>query len=452
METTLRMSTKERGRLEMFSQVKCGGLTVGKAARLLGISMRQARRIWRRYCREGDAGLVHRLRGRPSNAGKERRLRQEVLDLCRRKYADFGSVLAAEHLVKDGYDISPKTLWRWRRIAGDLGPVRRGCKHRIRRERRGCVGQMVQMDGSTHDWFEGRRESCVLFVMIDDASSRLFCRFYESEDTSSAFDLFGRYVRKYGLPGSLYVDKDSIYRVNEPKAREEGRDRGQTPQTQFGRAMEQLGVEVICANSPQAKGRVERVNGTLQDRLVKALRLAGISSIEQANAFLDAEFLREHNRRFGRAAAQPTDAHRCLPAGLVLREVLCVQETRIVGRDWCVSYAGRVLQLDKRHERLHLAGRAVTVRKLASGQLQVVYKGQRLRWKEIPFKPAGPQTKAAAIEAKSAAFRHTLRPEPWRPAADHPWRRPSRVKAAPLRSDSLRSSSLRSAALTREAG
>ena len=364
------MSMKERVRLQTFGRVGRGEMSVAKAASLLGLSERQGRRIWMRYKVEGDVGLVHRLRGRPGNALKAA-VRDEALELCRTKYSDFGSALAAEYLQERGLVVGRQTLWRWRRRAGDLGPVRRASKHRIRRERRGGMGELVQMDGSTHDWFEGRRDSCVLFVMIDDATSRLFCRFYESEDTASAFALFGSYVRKYGLPAALYVDKDSIYRVNDPVAREQGRDRGQVPLTQFGRAMEQVAVQVICADSPQAKGRVERVNGTLQDRLVKALRLAGISTIEQANQFLQREFLPRHNRRFGVRAASAIDVHRKVPLGLVLGEILCVQEQRTVGCDWCVAYRQQVLQLDKRHEKMALAGRRITVLEMAWGPLRL---------------------------------------------------------------------------------
>ena len=437
METTLRMSTKERARLEIFSQVKRGEISVGKAARLAGVSVRQAKRIWKRYQRSGDAGLIHGLRGRPGNAGNAK-VREKALALCRQKYGDFGSALAAEYLRKAGQEVSRQTLWRWRRQSGDLKPSRRSAKHRIRRERRSCVGELVQMDGSTHDWFEGRRAACVLFVMIDDASSRVLCRFYESEDTASAFDLFGRYVRKYGLPTALYVDKDSIYRVNDPLAREHGQQRGQVPLTQFGRAMQKVGVELICANSPQAKGRVERTNGTLQDRLVKALRVACISTIQEANGFLQREYLCEHNRKFMCDAASGANVHRKVPCDLVLPEILCVQETRTVGRDWCVSHEGQVLQLDKRHEKLALAGRKITVLRLASGQLRLMYRGHKLRWREILAHPVPPQ--APPPKAVRA-------PKPWRPAPDHPWRSPH-VKPAPLREVSLRSTSLRSAGLT----
>jgi transposase len=449
METTLRMSMKERMRLEIFSRVKRGGISLGKAALLARVSRRQAKRIWRRYRLEGDAGLVHRLRGRPGNAGKVE-VRDEVLALCRVKYADFGSALAAEYLLKEGQEVSRQTLWRWRRQAGDLQPSRRASRHRARRERRGCVGELVQMDGSTHDWFEGRRGPCVLFVMIDDAMGRVFCRFYESEDTVSAFDLFGRYVKKQGLPMALYVDKDSIYRVNDPLAREQGHQRGRMPLTQFGRAMGQLGVELICANSPQAKGRVERANGTLQDRLVKALRVAGISTIQEANEFLQRQFLPEHNRHFMRDAAHPVDMHRKVPSELVLQEVLSVQENRTVGRDWCVAHERQVLQLDKRHERLSLVGREITVLKLASGQLRLMYRGKRLRWRQAAagtLASKGTPPKAVLTSKPIITPKATVTHKPWRPPPDHPWRSPL-VKPAPLREASLRSASLRSAGLT----
>ena len=431
------MSMKERMRLEAFGRVNRGEISVAKAAALLGISERQGRRIWIRYKVDGVAGLVHRLRGRVGNALRSE-VRDKALELCRTKYSDFGSALASEYLQGLGIVVPRQTLWRWRRSAGDLAPVRRASRHRSRRERRSGMGELVQMDGSTHDWFEGRRGNCVLFVMIDDATSRVFCRFYESEDTASAFALFGGYVKKHGLPAALYVDKDSIYRVNDPLAREHGRQRGQVPVTQFGRAMGQLGVDVICANSPQAKGRVERVNGTLQDRLVKALRLGGISTIEQANEFLHRQFLPEHNRRFGVPASSPIDVHRKVPSGLKLPEILCIQEPRTVGRDWCVSYRQRVLQLDKRHEKLALAGRQITVLEMASGQLRLMYRGRRLRWREAPCRPASqqpPRRRVASVQ--------------WRPPASHPWYGPF-AKPAPLRNASLRSASLRSTGLAKK--
>ena len=265
--------------------------------------------------------MVHGLRGRVSNAAKGA-LRSAALAHYRADYGGFGAALAAEHLA-EGNDLAVprQTRWRWLREAGLLAPARRGSQHRQRRVRRACCGELLQMDGSEHDWLEGRGPRCVLFVTIDDATGRVYARFYGREDTASAFDLLGRYVRRYGLPQALYVDKDSIYRVNDPLAREAGRQRGQMPLTQFGRAMKELGVEVICAHSPQAKGRVERVNRTLQDRLVKALRLAGICTIAGANVFLEEKFLKAFNGRFMKPAAEGANLHRKVPSGVVLAEV-----------------------------------------------------------------------------------------------------------------------------------
>jgi hypothetical protein len=281
---------------------------------------------------------------------------------------------------------------------------------------------------------------CVLFVMVDDASGRLFCRFYESEDTACAFDLFGRYVKRYGLPLSLYVDKDSIYRVNDPLAREQGRQRGKMPLTQFGRAMATLGVKIICANSPQAKGRVERMNGTLQDRLVQELKLAGIGDIASANAFLEKRFLKEFNDRFSRTPASGINLHQKMPTNLKLCDVLCEIEARSVGQDWCIRWSNRILQLDRRHEGLGLAGKKILVLSGSDGQVKLVYGGQTLRWEEVPCRPVIQATQGAATIAPSPRL-------PWRPGPGHPWKK-SAVKAAPLRASSLRSPALRSAALT----
>lgn len=381
------MSQSERRRLELFSRVRLGELSVAKAGRMLGLSERQSRRVWKRYQRDGDAGLVHGLRGRSSNAS-DGALRARVLARYRQRYLEFGAAHAVEHLAGEGMVVPRQTLWHWLDAEGLVVKARRSSRHRIRRERRGCVGELVQMDGSTHNWLSGRGEMCVLFVMVDDATGRLFCRFYESEDTASAFDLFGRYVKQNGLPQALYVDRDSIYRVNDPKAREAGALSGKMPLTQFGRAMKELWVNVICANSPQAKGRVERMNGTLQDRLVKELTLAGVSTIAEANAYLEKTFLRRFNARFERVPKEGVNVHRRVPEGVRLEDVLCVVEERTVGRDWCVRYGGMVLQIDKKHEGLALAGRRVEVlvggaggsKKEGKECLRVRYKGNYLRW------------------------------------------------------------------------
>ena len=282
MENIL-MSARERRRLTEFSRVKDQLCSVAEAARRLQLSERQGRRLWAQYQLKQDAGLVHGLRGKPGNAAKTE-LRIKALALYRRRYLEFGAAHAADLMARDEKCVvSRKTFWRWLKAEGLVVKSRKVRKHRSRRERRSRVGELVQMDGSTHAWFGNDISSCVLFVMIDDASSRLFARFYATEDTLAAFDLFGRYVKRQGLPEALYVDHDSICVVNDEDLRKACQEAGKPePLTQFGRAMKALEAAIICADSPQAKGRVERSNGTLQDRLVKELKLAGITTIPAA--------------------------------------------------------------------------------------------------------------------------------------------------------------------------
>ena len=218
-------------------------------------------------------------------------------------------------------------------------------------------------------------------VMVDDATNRMRARFFEEETTRASYDVLEGWVRQHGLPGSLYVDRDSIYRCEGVASMAE-QLAGKAPQTQFGRAMGQLGVELILANSPQAKGRVERMNGVLQDRLVKALRLAGINDLESANRFLEEKYLRAFNRRFARAAASPVDVHRAVPRNL--DEVLSWEEERVVQRDWTVACGGSWYQLDRQHEALSLVRRKVIVRTLRNGRVQLVYRGKLLKWRACP--------------------------------------------------------------------
>lgn len=421
----MKMSRKERRRLEVLSRVRDGELRLGKAAEVLQVSYRQARRIYGRYLASGDAGLVHGLRGKVSNRKKQDATRQAVLELYRQKYGGFGPTLAAEKLSEvDEREVDHETLRRWLMAEGLWAKSRRRTRHRSRRERRACLGEMVQMDGSDHDWFEGRcleHPRCVLMVVIDDATGRLFCRFYQSETTAAAFEVFGAYCRKYGVPRALYVDRDSIYRCDRQATVQEEL-RGESPLTQFGRAMKLLTVELILANSPQAKGRVERCNGTLQDRLVKEMRLAGIADLAAANAFLDKTFLPAFNRKFQVEARDAADLHvplgRSLEAiekGTRLDEVLCWEESRVVQNDWCVQWRNRVFQLCRRHEALGLVKQQVTVREKLDGKIQLLSKGHKLRWKELPRRPKRVVASAAAVQRIKNNKRYV-------PAADHPWR------------------------------
>jgi hypothetical protein len=356
--------------------------------------------------------LIHGLRGRPSNHAKKASFKKQVLERYATRYADFGPTLAAEHLSEDGLQVRRETLWRWLLKAGLWSRRQRRAVHRSRRERRSCLGEMVQMDGSHHDWFEGRGGRCILMVMIDDATSRTWARFFEGETTQAAMEVFGSYVRKYGLPHSLYVDRDSIYR-SDRQATVEEELRGQpAPATQFARAMAQLNVELILANSPQAKGRVERMNGTLQDRLVKQMRLEGIDNIASANLFLKKRFLPALNRKFMVGAKDALDVHRPMPAGVKLQEVLSFQEKRRVSNDWCVMWRNRIFQLDRRHQALGLAGRELTVREKLDGSIDLLSQGHELQWKELKQRPMPRRSKPTIQNNR-----------PWKPAAAHPWNR-----------------------------
>jgi len=310
--------------------------------------------------------------------------------------------------------VDHETLRRWRLAEGTHPVRRRKQQHRQWRERKPSFGAMVPLDGSHHDWFEGRGPKCVLMVMVDDATNRMRARFFAEETTRASYDVLEGWVRKHGLPASLYVDRDSIYRCEGVASIAEQLARKQPP-TQFGRAMQVLGVELILANRPQAKGRVERMNGTLQDRLVKELRLAGISDRESANRFLDGKYLRAFNRQFARAAASPADVHRAAPGNL--NEVLSWEEERVVSGDWTVACEGKRYQMDRQHEALSLVRRKVIVRTLRDGRVQLVYRGKLLKWRLLPG--GGVRKQAAAKPARKEQRKPEVKP----PAMNHPWRR-----------------------------
>jgi hypothetical protein len=356
------------------------------------------------------------LRGRPSARRKPAALRAQALArYAEERYAGFGPTLMAEQLAKAGLVVDHETLRRWRLAEGRHPVRRRKQKHRQWRERKPSFGAMVQLDGSHHDWLEGRGPRCVLMVMVDDATNRMRARFFQEETTRASYDVLEGWVRKHGLPASLYVDRDSIYRCEgQPSLAEQLA--GKEPQTQFGRAMEALGVELILANSPQAKGRVERMNGTLQDRLVKELRLAGISDLESANRFLDGKYLQAFHRQFGRAAASAVDVHRAVPRNL--NEVLSWEEERVVQGDWTVTCKGQRYQLDRQHEALSLVRRKVIVRTLRDGRVQLVYRGKQLQWRTLP---AGAERQARPVKVKPAQPMKTKAEKA--PSANHPWRR-----------------------------
>jgi transposase len=410
----LRLSGKERRRLEVLSKVRKGGVSLAKAAELLKVSYRQVLRIWQRFEAEASLGLKHGLRDRPSNRQIETGRRQRVLELYQAKYGDFGPTLALEYLRKeDGEDLSKETLRGWLMGAGLWRPRRRGSPHREWRERRAHWGELVQMDGSEHDWFEGRGDRASLMVMIDDATNWTHARFFPSETTYAAMTVFQEYVGYYGLPRALYVDRDSIYETTRDSTVDEALKDAE-PLTQFGRAMEELEVELILANSPQAKGRVERRHGVFQDRFVKALRLKKIDSLEASNHFLETKFLDELNERFHVEARSPTDLHRSVPRGVRLEHVLSYQEQRTVQNDWTVSWYNRIFQVHEPHRQLTLARKKILVSELLDGQIRLTHRELDIPWSELPERPSTAKPKRYQTGATAKQ----------KPAATHPWRRP----------------------------
>ena len=415
-EGIITMSQKELQRLPVLEAVLKKQTTQIEAAACLELSTRQVRRLQGRLKARGPQGLVHGNRGRSSNSAKPGKLRRQVLALIREKYPDFGPTLACEKLAeRHRIVLSDETVRQWMRAAGLVNGRRRPRPHRQWREPSACYGQMIQMDGSHHDWLEGRGPELVLMGYIDDATGKAYGRFYDSEDLPAALESFKRYCQLYGIPQSVYLDKHTIYRSpKEPTVEEQlqGRD----PQSQFERALSELRVHVIHANSPQAKGRIERLFKTLQDRLVKEMRLAGIKTLEEANRFLKG-FLARFNRRFSRAARQPGNLHRPAPAGKMLSQALCVKEPRVVTNDGTVRINGQRLQLLPSGLR-PLAKKGVTVTISPKGRLGVLYEGRELPYRLLPQ----PQTSRSA-EPKTPVFRPGHGPGDWRPAADHPWRK-----------------------------
>jgi transposase len=411
---TIRMSQRERRRLEVFSRVRREEIKLVKASELLGLSYRQTKRSYARYREEGDQGLVHRLRGQASNRRADPRGKRKVLKLYERKYADYGPTLAAECLAEeDGVTVAVETLRQWLLSAGLWRKRRKHRPYRQRRPRKEYFGELVQMDGSHHDWFEGRRGWAVLMVMIDDATNEVYAEFHEEETTIAAMMTFAGYVQQYGLPRALYVDRDSIYRCDRETTAAENLA-AEEATTQFGRAMKELDVQLILARSPQAKGRVERVHGTLQDRLVKALRRAKIGDLATANRFLREKFLPGFNARFRRPAAERSDLHCRVPRGIDLARVLSIQELRVVQNDWTLRFENRWFQLAERHHKLSLARRTITICQRLDGELELLYRGRALSYRELTTMPARAQRpKHEAIRSKQGQ----------RPAADHPWRR-----------------------------
>lgn len=412
------MSRRELTRVEVLARVKAETLSLTTAAGMLGVSYRQAKRLWRRYRHAGAKGLQHRAVGKPSNRGTSARVRQRALLLVREKYSGaigerFGPTLAAEHLAsEDGLTVHHETLRRWMLAAGLWSRARKRRPYRQRRARRAHAGELVQLDGSFHAWFEARATTrpC-LITLVDDATSLSLGRFSEQETIWAAVDVLRLWIETYGLPQALYTDWKNVY---VRAATDLERAEGLVPQTQFGRMCSALGIEIIAASSPQAKGRIERNHGTHQDRLVKKLRRRGVSTLEGANAFLATTYWPEHNARFAQRAARPDDVHRRAPTARQLDAIFHLEETRTVSDDWIVRYHNRLLQLERQSG--HAPARStVTVCEWRDGRLAILYRGRSMQWHEwTPEAVAAPVP--VPVAPPPAVTSH-------RPTADHPWRR-----------------------------
>ena len=414
------MSGRELTRVEVLSRVKAGALSVGSAATLLAVSDRQAKRLVRRYRAEGAKGLKHRSAGGASNHARPATERERVLGLVREKYTGavderFGPTLAAEHLAsEDGVTIHHDTLRRWMLAAGLWSRARKRAPHRQRRERKAHFGELVQLDGSFHVWYEARGPRGCLMNLVDDATGRTLARLGDEETIGAAANVLRRWIEAYGVPLALYTDGKNVY-VRAPTAEEAVT--GVVPRTQFGRMCATLGMQIIAASSPQAKGRVERNHGTHQDRLVKKLRRLGIADATAANTFLETTYLPEHNTRFAQAPASAEDFHRRTPSRGALDHALQLEDTRVLSNDWVIRYDTRYFQVARQSHQAP-ARSTVLVREAVTGAIELRSRGRLMRWTEIPAPPPRVVGPPAPRRPSAAPAAHATRP-----SADHPWSR-----------------------------
>ena len=412
------MSKRELQRGGVLARVKAGGLRLTDGAVLMRVSYRQAKRLWKRYQAGGVARLQHANAGRTSNRARPAKQRQKILRKVEEKYAGFGPTLAAEHLAgEDQLQVHPETLRRWMLAAGLWKKARQRKAHRRRRERRAHFGELVQMDGSLHDWYQCRAGKACLMNMVDDATSTVEAHLGEQETIWAAARVLRQWIGKYGVPLALYTDWKNVY-VREPTEKEQLH--GKVPVTQFGGMCRKLDIRIIAANSPQAKGRVERGNGTHQDRLIKKMGRKKIRTHAAANQYLQAEYLADHNARFAREPAEPQDYHRKVPAARELEQVFCLETERSISNDWVVRYENRYFQLERSSDYPPRQAK-VTVCEWEEGRIEIHYKGKARRHREIE----APQPQPAAIRWVDKP----PKPSHWKPSASHPWRKPASTTA-----------------------
>jgi len=399
------MSRRETKRLHIIHQALDKRITQKKAAELVNLSSRQLRRMMKRVREEGDDGISHRSRGKTSKRRVPIKIKEKALKLFREKYYDFGPTFASEKLLDvHAIKISKETLRLWLNKENIPYEKRKGRKHRQWRERKHHFGEMVQMDGSHHAWFEDRGPECVLMGYIDDATGTVYGRFYDYEGTMPAMDSFKRYIKRYGIPQSVYLDKHTTYKSSAKQSIEDELE-DKKPMSQFERSLSELGVTVIHANSPQAKGRVERSFRTLQDRLVKEMRLAGVKNVKQANEFL-IKYLPTYNRKFKVKAVSEIDVHQSALSMRELDKIFCIREERTLRNDFTIAYNGKLYQIKDA-----VKTQKVTVEERMDGSLHITHRSVNLRYREIKRRPVKENPKAPVLIDR--------RYQP----ADHPWKR-----------------------------
>ncbi len=414
MDQLLEMSAKELSRLEVMQRLSEKRMSQKEAGKILTLSTRQIKRLLRAYRQHGATGLVSKHRGRKANNRLAEEVQKRALNLLRTKYQGFGPTLAHEKLVeKDKLQLSDESVRKLMIEEGLWKPrkVKKTTVHQLR-ERRACFGELVQIDGSPHDWFEGRAPACVLLVFIDDATGKLVqLLFVESESFFSYCQAAEGYFRQSGKPVAFYSDKHSIFRVNVPSASTH------TDLTQFGRAMQELDIQIICANTPQAKGRVERVIQTLQDRLPKEMRLHNINSHAAGNAFLP-EFIQDFNQRFAEPPTSSVDAHRPLSAREDLARIFSWQEARTLSKNLTLQFYKTVYQIQTERSTYALRKTQVLVCLTAQDEMTILYNGKALPY--TVYNRQAHQAEIVSTKQLDRAFPPKHLPE--KPAPDHPWR------------------------------
>jgi hypothetical protein len=411
------MSDKEILRGQLMAQLLEGKLDQREVAQRLAITVRQVKRLKRRYTDDGIAGLISKKRGQPSNNRKPESLLSHAMSLIGAHYADFGPTFATEKLAeRHAIKLSVETV-RKHMIAAGYWKARRGqriCTHPMR-DRRSRRGELIQIDGSPHDWFEGRAARCCLLVFIDDATGELMdLQFVDAETTLGYMAALERHIRHHGLPAALYSDRHSIFRINAVEV-------ANNAQTQFARALAQLGIEGIQANSPQAKGRVERANQTLQDRLIKEMRLCGINDQASANAWLPT-FMADFNRRFAVRPVASSDAHVAyLGKADDLKRILSVQVERHLSKNLSCQYGGDLLQVKTQSQGLSMRGAKVCVHCHQDGRIELSWQGRSLTFEKV----IKPQKQHAPVDGKTvnARVEFALQKRGHSPTADHPWKK-----------------------------